>query len=65
MQRLTHLRDIALVTTAYVFWKLFKKTKIVALADIPLREAIERAQDDPGDSIKVPRWRSVVGFLWD
>ena len=58
-------RDIVLVLTAYLLWKLIKKTKIVALADIPLREAIERARGDPGVEKKVPRWRKVVGFLWD
>ena len=58
-------RDIGLVTAAYVLWKVFKKTKIVPLADIPLREAIERAQEDPGFQESVPRWRKIVGFLWD
>lgn len=62
---LTRLRDIALVTAAYAFWKLFKRTKFVALADIPLREAIDRAQQDPGVEVKVPLWRSIAGFLWD
>ncbi|KAK5953861.1 hypothetical protein OHC33_005131 [Knufia fluminis] len=57
--------DIALVTAAYAFWKLFKRTKFVALADIPLREAIDRAQQDPGVEVKVPLWRSIAGFLWD
>lgn len=57
--------DIGLVSAAYLFWKLFKKTKIVALKDIPLREAIERARADPGVVENVPRWKKVVGFLWD
>lgn len=53
------------MTAAYFFWKVFKRTKIVALADIPLREAIETAQEDPGVEVNVPPWRSIVGFLWD
>lgn len=57
--------DIGLVTAAYLFWKFFKKTSIVALKDIPLREAIERARGDPGVIENVPRWRKIAGFLWD
>lgn len=62
---LTMNRDIGLVVAAYTFWKLFKKTKIVSLTDINLREAIERAQQDPGMEEIIPRWRKFVGFLWD
>lgn len=60
-----NLSDIGLVTAAYLFWKFFKKTSIVALEDIPLKKAIERAQGDPGVIENVPRWRKVAGFLWD
>ncbi|KID90568.1 Amino acid/polyamine transporter I [Metarhizium guizhouense ARSEF 977] len=35
--------DIPLVLAAYFIWKFVKKTKIVALADIPLQRAFERA----------------------
>lgn len=58
-------RDIGLVVAAYLIWKVYKKTKIVSLADIDLREAIERANQDPGVEEKLPRWRKIVGFLWD
>lgn len=57
--------DIGLVTAAYIFWKVFKKTKIVALADIPLQEALARAEQDPAFEERVPQWRKVLGFLWD
>jgi yeast amino acid transporter len=57
--------DIPLVTTAFVLWKVIKKTKIVKLADIPLAEALDRAARDPGEERKVPKWRQAVGFLWD
>ncbi|KAG5916917.1 hypothetical protein E4U42_007455 [Claviceps africana] len=36
--------DIPLVTAAYLIWKFAKGTKIVALADIPLHRAFERAE---------------------
>ncbi|KAG6002944.1 hypothetical protein E4U21_002509 [Claviceps maximensis] len=36
--------DIPLVITVYLIWKFVKKTKIVALADIPLHKAFERAE---------------------
>ena len=59
------LRDIPLVLAAYVAWKIFKRTKVLDLADIPLEEALERAAQDPGVTKKLPKWRQVVGFLWD
>ena len=58
-------RDIPLVLSAYVIWKVFKRTKIVRLEDIPLTDALERAEQDVGVEPKVPRWKKVVGFLWD
>ena len=35
--------DIPLVITAFLFWKFFKKTKFVNLADVPLRTALEQS----------------------
>jgi yeast amino acid transporter len=57
--------DIPLVLTAYTLWKLFKRTKIHKLSDIPLEEALERAAQDPGVEKRLPGWRRIVGFLWD
>jgi hypothetical protein len=57
--------DIGLVLAAYTIWKLLKGTKIVALADIPLVEALERAAQDQEEVKKVPKWRKFAGFLWD
>lgn len=57
--------DIGLVLAAYTIWKLLKGTKIVALADIPLVEALERAAQDQEEVRKVPKWRKFAGFLWD
>lgn len=66
LSKLTHeTRDIPLVTTAYVIWKFYKGTKIIDLKDIPLTEALERAQQDYEPEPKLPRWRKIVGFLWD
>lgn len=50
---------------AYTIWKLLKGTKIVALADIPLVEALERAAQDQEEVKNVPQWRKFAGFLWD
>lgn len=61
----TRSSDIPLVLTAYILWKLIKRTKIHNLAEIPLEEALERAARDPGYEKKLPRWRQIVGFLWD
>ncbi|KAJ9607592.1 hypothetical protein H2200_007670 [Cladophialophora chaetospira] len=57
--------DIPLVITAFVLWKIYKRTKIVKLVDIPLREALARAEEDIQPEPKQPGWRKVVGFLWD
>ena len=58
-------RDIPLVITAYVVWKIYKGTKIVSLIDIPLEEALARAEQDIEPEPKQPGWRKAVGFLWD
>jgi amino acid transporter len=58
-------RDIGLVLAAYSIWKLLKGTKIVALAEIPLVEALERAAQDQEEVKKVPKWRQIAGSLWD
>ncbi|OAL39927.1 hypothetical protein AYO20_00840 [Fonsecaea nubica] len=57
--------DIPLVITAYVAWKLYKRTKIVKLSEIPLAEALARAAEDVEPEPNMPKWRQVVGFLWD
>jgi amino acid transporter len=58
-------RDIGLVLAAYTIWKLLKGTKIIALADIPLVEALERAAQDQEIVKTAPKWKQVVGILWD
>lgn len=58
-------RDIPLVITAFVVWKVFKRTKFVKLVDIPLKEALDRAAEDIEIEKEAPLWRKIVGILWD
>ena len=52
--------------TAFLAWKVFKRTKIVELAEIPLNEALARAAGDMEiEKDKTPLWQKMVGFLWD
>jgi hypothetical protein len=51
--------------TAFLLWKVIKRTKYQRLADIPLEEALQRAAEDPGFEEQVPGWRRYAGFLWD
>jgi amino acid transporter len=53
------------VLAAYTIWKVLKGTKIVALADIPLVGALERAAQDQEIVKPVPKWKQAVGVLWD
>ncbi|KAJ1325137.1 hypothetical protein MN608_09848 [Microdochium nivale] len=58
--------DIPLVLTAFLLWKVFKGTKVVDLADIPIREALEEIERNPEPA--EPRKKGlakVAGFLWD
>lgn len=58
--------DIPLVLGAYAIWKVIKKTKLVRLEDIPLREAFEEIGREPEDPEPVAKgWVKWVAFLWD
>ncbi|GIZ38321.1 hypothetical protein CKM354_000174100 [Cercospora kikuchii] len=58
--------DIPLVLTAYTLWKLFKRTKLVKLEDIPLKEAFAEIDRKPEEPEPVPKgWVRFVSFLWD
>lgn len=58
--------DIPLVLTAFVLWKWIKKTKMVSLADIPLRAALDEIERYPEQKLEAPRgWKKVLGMLWD
>lgn len=58
-------RDIPLVIAAYIAWKVYKRTSIVKLSEIPLEEALERAASDVEVEKERPLWRKLIGFLWD
>ncbi|KAF9877857.1 amino acid permease [Colletotrichum karsti] len=58
--------DIPLVLGAYTIYKLVKKTKIVPLNDIPLRDAFEQADEYPEEP--EPKKTGPVRFvswIWD
>ncbi|KAK7521295.1 proline-specific permease [Phyllosticta citriasiana] len=58
--------DIPLVLAAYLLWKFFKRTKIVALSDIPLREALEAVERSPeAPEPQRKGWKKWINVLWD
>ncbi|KAI1816677.1 amino acid permease/ SLC12A domain-containing protein [Poronia punctata] len=59
--------DIPLVLSAYLIWKLWKKTKMVSLSDIPLEEAFKQARDFQDDEppMKSRGWVKLVSWIWD
>lgn len=60
------LSDIPLVLTAFLLWKFIKKTKIVPLSEIPLREAladVDRYPEMPEPEAK--GWKKALNILWD
>ncbi|KAH6845859.1 amino acid permease-domain-containing protein [Chaetomium sp. MPI-CAGE-AT-0009] len=59
--------DIPIVLTAYVFWKVFRKTKIVSLDEIPLEDAFARADEYfPEQTVDKKRgWVKAISWIWD
>ncbi|UPX13278.1 uncharacterized protein EKO05_0003794 [Ascochyta rabiei] len=58
--------DIPLVIAAFLLWKFIKGTKVVDLADVPIRAALEEVRKNPEPLEPKSRgWRRVVNFLWD
>jgi amino acid transporter len=58
--------DIPLVIAAFLLWKYIKGTKMVDLADIPIRAALEQVAQNPEPlEPKSVGWKRIVGFLWD
>ncbi|KAH8660050.1 proline-specific permease [Xylariales sp. PMI_506] len=58
--------DIPLVLFAYLIWKFVKKTKIVPLEDIPLREALEQVASQPDEpEEKGQGWVRIISWIWD
>ncbi|KAK8221620.1 proline-specific permease [Phyllosticta capitalensis] len=58
--------DIPLVLVAFLAWKFFKKTKMVTLADIPLREALDAVERSPeAPEPEREGWKKWMNVLWD
>ena len=58
-------RDYPLVLTAYLVWKFVKKTKVVSLADIPLKAALDQADQQPEEpEPKQKGWLCIVSWIW-
>jgi amino acid transporter len=55
------------VLIAYVFWKLFRKTKIVSLEEIPLEDALARVDEYYPEQTpdKKRGWVKAVSWIWD
>ncbi|KAK3299724.1 amino acid permease-domain-containing protein [Chaetomium fimeti] len=59
--------DIPIVLTAYAFWKVFRKTKVVSLDEIPLMDALARADEYyPEHNLDRKRgWVKAISWIWD
>ncbi|RWA10220.1 hypothetical protein EKO27_g4871 [Xylaria grammica] len=59
--------DIPLVLAAYLIWKLWKKTKMVSLSDIPLEEAFKQAEQVSDDEppVKKGSMAHLIAWIWD
>ncbi|KAL1901115.1 hypothetical protein Sste5346_002182 [Sporothrix stenoceras] len=58
--------DIPLVLVAFVFWKVYKRTNIVKLKDVPLTEALEQVayyEEEP--ETKYSKWLVWISWIWD
>ncbi|KAF2156553.1 hypothetical protein K461DRAFT_234165 [Myriangium duriaei CBS 260.36] len=58
--------DIALIAVAYGGWKLFKRTKIVPLSEVPIQAALKEIDDNP----EIPEttgkgWVRFISWLWE
>ncbi|KAH6717410.1 amino acid permease/ SLC12A domain-containing protein [Leptodontidium sp. MPI-SDFR-AT-0119] len=56
--------DIPLVLLAYGGWKLFKKTKIVDLDSIPIRQALDEMHDNPEEPFPKTKGWKRLNILW-
>lgn len=57
--------DIGLILAAYLIWKLVKRTSIVALVDIPLRQALDESNRVVEEiETKSRGWLRFVSWLW-
>ncbi|KAG9241214.1 arginine permease [Calycina marina] len=56
--------DIPLVLAAYFGWKMFKRTKILSLHDIPIRVALEEIRLTPEAKIPPMKGWKRLNILW-
>ncbi|WRT64496.1 uncharacterized protein IL334_001428 [Kwoniella shivajii] len=62
----TSYLDIPLVLAAYLIWKLYKRTKLVSLADIPIEEVLHYISENPEEPEVVHKsWVKWISWLWD
>ena len=60
-----HYSDIPLVLLAYGGYKLIRRTKIVPLDMVPLRQALDEAENDPENvPLKKDGFLSKINILW-
>jgi len=57
-------RDIPIVIAAYFGWKVFKRTRILSLDEIPIREALDEMLRNPEEQIPPPRGWEHLNILW-
>ncbi|CAK7237946.1 hypothetical protein SBRCBS47491_010216 [Sporothrix bragantina] len=58
--------DIPLVLIAFVFWKFYKRTKVVSLENVSLEEALEQVshyEEEP--ETKSSKWLAWISWIWD
>ncbi|KZF25891.1 hypothetical protein L228DRAFT_242273 [Xylona heveae TC161] len=56
--------DIPLVLTAFVAWKIYKRTRLVPLTEIPLQAAIDEIRLNPEVPIPEPTKWQKLNVLW-
>jgi amino acid transporter len=60
------LRDIPLVLLAYGGYKLVRRTKVTPLEAVPIRQALEEAENDP-ENVPIVKGNSIwskLNILW-
>jgi amino acid transporter len=48
----------------YVVWKLLKKTKILPLDEVPIRDALDEIARNPEEKIPPPKGWERLNILW-
>lgn len=56
--------DIPIVITAYLGWKLYKRTHILSLNEIPIRDALDEIERTPEEKIPPTKGWRRINILW-